>query len=62
MLGMENMFWMRDIMVKVEHSRTISRMLSWSLNEGNVWVRDNLKNIDFALNFDEDNTNSNLYI
>jgi hypothetical protein len=37
-------------------------MLSWSLNEGNVWVRDNLKNIDFALNFDEDNTNSNLYI
>ncbi len=49
-------------MVNVEHSRTISRMLSWSLNEGNVWVRDNLKNIDFALNFDEDNTNSNLYI
>jgi hypothetical protein len=29
---MENMFRIRDIMVKVE---------------GNVWVRDNLKNIDF---------------
>jgi hypothetical protein len=59
---MENMFRIRDRMVKVEHSGTISRMLSWSLNEGNVWVRDNLKNIDFALNFYKENTNSNLYI
>jgi hypothetical protein len=49
---MESMFMIGDKVIKVEHSRTISRMLSWSLNEKNVWVRDNLENIDFAFNFD----------
>jgi hypothetical protein len=49
---MESMFMIGDKIVKVEHSKTISRMLSWSLNEKNVWVRDNLECIDFALNFD----------
>jgi hypothetical protein len=62
LLAMENMFRIRDIMVKVEHYGTISRMLSWTLNERNVWVRDNLKNIDFALDFDKENIDSNLYI
>jgi hypothetical protein len=62
LLTMENMFRIRDKMVKVEHSRTISRMLSWSLNEGNVWVKDNLKNIDFALYFDKENIDYNIYI
>jgi hypothetical protein len=60
--GIENMFRIRDKMVKVEHFKAISRMLSWSLNEGNLWVKDNLKNVDFALNFDKENTDSNLYI
>jgi hypothetical protein len=41
-----------DKVVKVEHPRTISRMLNWSLNEKNVWVRDNLESINFALDFD----------
>jgi hypothetical protein len=62
LLAMENMFRIRDIMVKVEHYGTISRMLTWTLNERNVWVRDNLKNIDFALDFDKENIDSNLYI
>jgi hypothetical protein len=62
LLGMGNMYKIRDKMVKVEHFGTISRMLSWSLNEINVWVRDNIKSIDFALDFDKENIDSNLYI
>jgi hypothetical protein len=37
-------------------------MLSWSLNEENVWVRDNLKIIDFALNFDQEKKKIRLYM
>ncbi len=51
-----------DKVVKVEHPRTISRMLNQSLNEENVWVRDNFKNIDFALDLDQEKTISGFYM
>ncbi len=54
------MFRIGDKVVKVEHFGTISKMLNWSLNEENVWVRDNLEIIDFSLNFDQEKTISSL--
>jgi hypothetical protein len=57
---MESMFRIGDKVVKVEHFGTISKMLNWSLNEENVWVRDNLEIIDFSLNFDQEKTISSL--
>jgi hypothetical protein len=52
LLEMESMFKIWDIIVRVEHFGIVSKMLSWSLNKENVWVKNNFKNIDFALNFD----------
>ncbi len=46
------MFKIGDKVVKVEHFKTVSRMLGLSLKEKNVWVKDYLENIDFALDFD----------
>ncbi len=46
------MFKIGDKVVRVEHFKTVLRMLSLSLKEKNVWVKDNLENIDFALDFD----------
>jgi hypothetical protein len=62
LLGMESMFTIKDKVVRVEHSRTISRMLSWSLDEKIVWVKDNLEIIDFALDFDQEGAISSLYM
>jgi hypothetical protein len=59
---MESMFRTRDKVVRVEHSKTISRMLNWSLNEKIVWVKDNFKSIDFALDFDQEGEISSLYM
>lgn len=62
LLGMKNMFRIGDKVVKVEHFGTISRMLSWRLNKKSIWVRDNLGNIDFSLNFDKEKAISGLYM
>jgi hypothetical protein len=43
------MFRIGDIVLRVEHSKTISRMLNWSLNGKNIWLRDNFKNIKFCI-------------
>ncbi len=59
---MESMFKIRDKVVRVEHSRTISRMLSWSLNEKIVQVKDTLESIDFALDFDQEGGIFGLYM
>lgn len=56
------MFRTRDKVVRVEDSKTISRMLNWSLNEKIVWVKDNFKSIDFALDFDQEGEISSLYM
>jgi hypothetical protein len=61
-LGMKNMFKIGDKVVKVEHFGTISRMLNWSLNKKSVWVRDNLENIDFALDSDKEKKIYGLYV
>ncbi len=59
---MENMFKIKDKVVRVEHSRTISRMLSWNLNEKIVQVKDTLESIDFALDFDQEGGIFGLYM
>ncbi len=46
------MFRVRDGVIRVEHSKTISRMLSWSFSEGNLWIRDNLESIDCVLDLE----------
>lgn len=56
------MFRTGDKVVRVEHSKTISRMLNWSFNEKIVWVKDNFKSIDFALDFDQEGEISSLYM
>jgi len=59
---MESMFMIGDKVVKVEHLKTISRMLYWNLNEKNVWFRDNLESIDFASDFDQEKTFFRFYM
>ncbi len=59
---MENIFKIKDKVVKVEHFRTVSKILSWNLNEKNVWVKDNLESIEFVLDFDQKKTISGLSI
>jgi hypothetical protein len=62
LLGMKNMFRIRNKVVKIKHFGTISRMLSSKLNKNSVWVRNNLENIDFALDFDKEKTIFGLYM
>ncbi len=52
------MFRIGDKAVKVEHFGIVSKNVKWNLNEKNIWVRDNLENIDFALEFDQEKTSS----
>lgn len=56
------MFRARNKMIRVEHYGTISRMLSWSLDLENKWVREKLKNIDFAMGIDQEGTTFDLYM
>ncbi len=59
---MDDMFRARNKMIRVEHYGTISRMLSWSLDLENKWVREKLKNIDFAMGIDQEGTTFDLYM
>jgi hypothetical protein len=45
MPNIEKMFKIGDMIIKVEHFKTMSKMSSWKLYVGNGWVRDNLKTL-----------------
>jgi hypothetical protein len=47
------MFRARNKMIKIEHIRTISRMISWSLDVKTRWVRNQLECIDFVVGIDQ---------
>jgi len=40
---MEKMFKTRDLIIKVEHFGTISKMLSWNLNDESKWIDEKLE-------------------
>ncbi len=42
------------VIIRVEHSVIVSRMLSWKLDLGNIWIKENMKNIDFAMKVDKE--------
>jgi hypothetical protein len=48
------MFRIRDKVIRVQHSRTMFKMSSWSLDKGNKWVEENLESIDFAMSLDQE--------
>ncbi len=54
------MFRIRDRAIKVEHSKTMSIMSSWSLNKGNKWVKENLESIDFAMSLGQEQASFDL--
>jgi hypothetical protein len=62
MPGMDDIFRARNKMIKVEHSRTISRMLNWNLNLENKWVKEKLKDIDFAMGIDQEGASFDMYM
>lgn len=62
MPNIEEMFKVRDIIIKAEHFKTISKMSSWKLFVGNGWFRENLKIIDFAMNLDQEKAYFDLYL
>jgi len=40
------------LIIRVEYSAIVFRMLSWKLDLGNIWIKENLENIDFAMKVD----------
>jgi hypothetical protein len=56
------MFKIGDIIIKVEHFKTMSIMSSWKLYVGNGWVRENLGIIDFAMSLDQERAYFDLYM
>jgi hypothetical protein len=62
MPGMENVFRTRDEIIRVEHMGTIFQMSSWSLNVKNIWIKEKLKSIDFALSFEQEEVMFDLYM
>ncbi len=62
MPGMDDIFRARNKMIKVEHSRTISRMLNWNLNLENKWVKEKLKDIDFVMGIDQEGASFDMYM
>jgi len=42
------------VIIRVEHSVIVSRMLSWKLDLGNIWIKENMKNTDFAMKVDKE--------
>jgi hypothetical protein len=40
------------VIIKVEHFAIVSRMLSWKLDLGNIWIKENLENINFVMKVD----------
>ncbi len=40
------------VIIRVEHSTIVFRMSSWKLDLGNIWIKENMKNIDFAMKVD----------
>jgi hypothetical protein len=38
-LGMEKLFRIGDRIIKVKHSKTMSKLLNWKLNVGNYWIQ-----------------------
>jgi hypothetical protein len=61
-LGMEKLFKVGDIVIRVKHSGTMSKLLSWRLNVGSYWIQFFLKNIGFAMGFDEEGGSFALYL
>jgi hypothetical protein len=61
-LGMEKLFKVGDIVIRVKHSGIMSKLLSWKLNVGSYWIRIFLMNIDFAMGFDEEGGYFALYM
>ncbi len=43
MLGMEKMFKTKDLIIKVEHFGTISKILSWNLKDESKWIEEKLQ-------------------
>jgi hypothetical protein len=54
------MFRKRDRAIRVEHSKTMSIMSSWSLDKGNKWVKENLESIDSAMILSQERTSFDL--
>ncbi len=40
------------LIIRAEYSAIVFRMLSWKLDLGNIWIKENLENIDFAMKVD----------
>jgi hypothetical protein len=62
MPNIEEMFRIGDMIIKVEHFKTVSKTSSWKLYVGNGWVRKNLENIDFAMSSDQKRASLDLYM
>jgi hypothetical protein len=62
MPNIEEMFRIGDMIIKVEHFKTVSKTSSWKLYVGNGWVRKNLENIDFAMSSDKKRASLDLYM
>jgi hypothetical protein len=62
MPNIEEMFEIGDIIIKVEHFKTMSRTSSWKLYVRNGWVRENLEIVDFAMSLDQERTYFDLYM
>jgi len=60
-LGMEKLFRVGDRVIRVKHLGTMSKLLNWKLDVGNYWIQFFLKNIDFAMGFDEEGGSFVLY-
>lgn len=62
MPSIEEMFKIGDIIIKVEHFKTMSWTSSWKLYVGNGWVKENLESIDFAMSLDQEKFYFDLYM
>jgi hypothetical protein len=59
---MEDMFRARDKTIRIELSRTISKMISGSFNVETRWFRNQLECIDFAMGVDQKGAKFDLHL
>jgi hypothetical protein len=48
----EELFWVRDRIIRIEHVTIVFKMLNWKLNLENSWVKETLETIDFVMGLD----------
>jgi hypothetical protein len=46
---MEEMFGVRDIIIRVKHVRVTFRLMNWKLDVENYWVLENKNNVEFVV-------------